>query len=251
MSKTSMACALSIDTVLSGARPNKVGGKGYLWTFTLVWTAPIKLACRSWSTMAERLVSVVGMQGVRVFELHPGIEDRSHGLHVHCVVGRWFDVRLVRRVCRSEGWSCHVQPIRSNPYYITKYLHKSERAECLAGRRLWAAFGLPKRKGGVAPKGSATRVRDVQLRSMRSAAFHVARANDPVKSLSGAVEFGRVKAAATAVMMAFMTVMMPDGGEGAPAMAGAIAPAVPAIANLDYMQTIPDGRLLWPVEWRI
>lgn len=178
---------MSIETLLDGVQ-------GYMWTFTLQWTAPIPEACRSWSQLARRLAEY-GFRGIRVFELHPGVDGRSHGLHVHTVSPGYYHVRDIRAICSLFGWSCHVGRIRKTALYVAKYLHKTVRAECLAGRRLWAAVGMPKRKGDDVPKGSATRVRDLELHSMRAAALLLARRRMAEENRNeGARHQGRIEA---------------------------------------------------------
>lgn len=246
---------MSIDTLLRDAPMNHHGAKGYLWTFTLVWTAPLSEGCKAWSKAAKALCAVLDFKGVRVFEMHPGVDGvRSHGLHVHCVCARRYKARDVRAVISRFGWNCHVAAIRKSAHYVTKYLHKAVRAVCLSGRRLWAAVGMPKRKGNVIPSGSATRARDLELHSVRAAAFAIARRQEASKVREDAKGFGklcygRIRAKATALVAAFYEIAgMPRDNAAQPTKEGARLNVEDP--NLDNTGTIFDGRVLWPVEWR-
>ena len=281
MSKSSTACAMSIETLLANTPENGLGGHGYMWTFTLVWTAPISQACESWSKVSAAMVAAIGFEGVRVFELHPGVDDRSHGLHVHCVTAKRFKVRLVRAVCSAFGWSCHVGAVRKTAQYICKYLHKATRAECLAGRRLWAAVGMKpcawrhtgvfKEKGRGrgkkrrywleevkvvtdrrwANKSKASRTKDLELRSLRSAAWRMAlerrraalrEKGESAPANAYRTDYGADRAAAQACYLAMFAVAGSVTGAGRSHATG-------TSPNLDYMGTFFDSRNFWPREW--
>lgn len=286
MSKSSTACAMSIENLLKGASLNRHGASGYMWTFTLQWTAPIKDACRSWSALSKMLVSSCDFEGVRVFELHPGVDDRSHGLHVHAVSARYYRIHDMRAVCSAFGWSCHVGAIRKTALYVCKYLHKSVRAECLAGRRLWAAVGLKPVKVGTGVFKSvgrghgknrrysivevkrtvdrlwngavrASRTCDLELHSLRAAAWAMAlkRRREGLYALESNApancyrqDYGVIRAQASRIYRAMFEVA--DN----PVWAGdqAERAGTPDTQNpkLDYMKTFFDGDLFYPKAWR-
>jgi len=115
----------------------------YLWTFTFADVLPYREAARRWSRFCRLvLVRGFGVQGVRVFELHPG----GHGLHVHCItrVGlRRAQVRAIWAAVSGFGlgrWDI-ARVAGESALYALKYVQKGSRSPGLGGVRLWATFG--------------------------------------------------------------------------------------------------------------
>lgn len=111
----------------------------YLWTFTFREVEALSDARKCWSVAAKNLKRRMAFRGLRVFELHPG----GHGLHVHVLTDKRFDVVQVRRIAQLYRFGrIHVKMIPKNKaHYVAKYLSKQTRALALKGCRLWAAFG--------------------------------------------------------------------------------------------------------------
>lgn len=133
LSRTVSALMHNVDRIAEGC------GWVYLWTFTRVEADPVAVSCVEWNKLSKRLVRECGLYGVRVYELHPG----GHGLHVHLVTGRRFDVGAVRAVVDRLGWGrLDVKRVPwKRRHYVAKYVTKAARAGELAGRRLWATLG--------------------------------------------------------------------------------------------------------------
>lgn len=138
MSRSGIAFAMSLDALVEGHRYCR------LWTFTLPGkdALPPREAGRMWGNLQRRLVREVGFFGVRAFELHPG----GHGLHVHAVASKYFDINHVRRLAKACGFGrVHVCCIPSDKArYIGKYLSKQQRFPELKGMRLFARVGASK-----------------------------------------------------------------------------------------------------------
>jgi|GEM_PF-4834486 len=150
--KSKLALQWSIDQLA-------LGGKLRMWTFTLPVVQDVKDSCHDWSTLCRALVDEVGFTGVRVFELH-----EYHGLHVHVVVNQFYPVTRLRAIARSYGWGrVHVKRCQKQPYYVAKYVSKSQREGAFRGRRLWATFGTC--------KAEMTRVKDIETTSGKSFAY--------------------------------------------------------------------------------
>lgn len=144
-------------------------GRLYFWTFTLPTKIPVKDAAKMWARLADYLKRhVPGFAGVRVFEEHPGRAffsllygvsfGESHGLHVHFLSTRFYDVSLVRHVAQNLGWGrIHVKRVDQNrervANYMAKYLSK-KRPENLKGMRLVGYVGMG---------GTRTRHKDVRF----------------------------------------------------------------------------------------
>lgn len=132
---------MSIDALVEGHKYCR------LWTFTLPGKDAIlpQQAGKMWGNLQRRLVREVGFFGVRAFELHPG----GHGLHVHAVASKYFDVNHVRRIAQACGFGrVHVCCIPvDKARYVGKYLSKQKRYPELKGMRLFARVGSSKFKG--------------------------------------------------------------------------------------------------------
>jgi len=132
---------MSLDSLVEGHRYCR------LWTFTIPGKDAIlpQQAGRMWGNLQRRLVRELGFFGVRAFELHPG----GHGLHVHAVASKYFDVNHVRRLAKACGFGrVHVCCIpRDKARYIGKYLSKQKRYPELKGMRLFARVGASKFAG--------------------------------------------------------------------------------------------------------
>jgi len=118
-----------------------------LWTFTVAQEQDARITAAMWRRLAAELKRSLGFCGIRVFEMHPG----GHGLHVHVVAEKYFNVRDVRFIAKRMGWGrLHVERIkgvgnsRNVAYYVAKYLSKfrdMRKEHGLKGMRVWAAFG--------------------------------------------------------------------------------------------------------------
>lgn len=148
----------------------------YFWTFTMKKALSIQDSIAAWNRFQKLMYKwgrhpKTGKQtifGLRVFELHPG----GHGLHVHVLFNRFININIVRRYAEMCGYFwIDVTRIRSHceadkvADYLTKYLSKQERAQCLKGRRLWAAIG----------KWGATKCKNIVVESEFVAAYHARR----------------------------------------------------------------------------
>lgn len=118
------------------------GRSVYLWTFTTADAPEPRECALRWKKAVSQLTRAIDFFGVRVFEMHPS----GHGMHVHLVTSRRFDVNLVRGITTRCGFGrINVKAIPSSAAnYVAKYLGK-QRA-CLAvqlprGVRAWAIVG--------------------------------------------------------------------------------------------------------------
>lgn len=121
----------------------------YFWTFTFREKLAVKTAIARWSEFVRSLWKMgqhlhtkeQTIIGLRVFELHPG----GHGLHIHALLNRRVDIRMIRRRAERYGFFW-IQVKRCNEGegmadYLGKYLSKQNRPEDLKGVRLWQAIG--------------------------------------------------------------------------------------------------------------
>jgi len=148
MNKTACACQFSLEAL----------GRGrdtvYLWTFTSPDVVPVDVCSQRWALLQRDLVRSMGVQGVRVYEMHPG----GHGLHVHLVVRNRIDVTAVRALSYKHGFG-RINVVKipaSESAYVAKYLTKSRRVNVLKGVRLWACIGKP---------DGASKVKDIVIDS--------------------------------------------------------------------------------------
>lgn len=125
--------------------------EGRMWTFTVPNRQPARITASMWRRTAYELKRSCGFNGIRVFEIHPN----GHGLHVHVVTGKYFNVNAVRKVTNRMGWGrIHVCRIKQGVAcgsrmgnvgrYLAKYLVKGQKLRKewgLKGFRMWAAFG--------------------------------------------------------------------------------------------------------------
>lgn len=134
MTKSGIACEFSIEALL---KDHKIA---YLWTFTFAEVLPEDVAARLWSRLAQDLRRQVGFYGVRCFELHPG----GHGLHIHFVTPRRYDVNHVRHYSDLHSFGrINVKRMPASAAgYIAKYLQKASRCPALKGKRLWSCVGF-------------------------------------------------------------------------------------------------------------
>jgi len=122
----------------------------YFWTFTSPEVIETKEFKRRWNIfliMLKRAFPKVPW--VRVFELHPGIDEdwNGHGLHIHALTNQLLDVNRVREIANSANLGrIHAKRI---PYgkatnYIAKYLDKTKRSKApiLKGMRLWQTINF-------------------------------------------------------------------------------------------------------------
>lgn len=122
-------------------------GRCYLWTFTLAEATAYTATRVAWNRLLTYLRrNFPSWAGIRVYEVHPGRDGLSHGLHVHVICNRWFSVGAIREISKAAGWGrIHVARVRGgSEYYVAKYLRK-RRPEALKGWRLHATFGMPVR----------------------------------------------------------------------------------------------------------
>jgi len=138
-------------------------GRLYMWTFTRIKQDAFLVMRAEWNKLLTYLRRrLPDWCGLRVYEVHPGRCGYSHGLHVHVLTNRFFDVRLVRAVCKSAGWGrVHVLRIAGERAgYVAKYLGK-KRPEALKGWRMVATFGAFDR----------TRFADIVVHTLRASLF--------------------------------------------------------------------------------
>jgi len=137
-------------------------GRGYLWTFTFAECLPVLELRSRWNHLLTLLRRALpNWCGVRVYEEHPGkYEGLTHGLHVHVITNRFFDVTVILGLARSSGWGrINVKRIKKGAErYVAKYLGK-RRPAGYKGWRLWASFG-----GGF----RRTRVADIVVDSFQA-----------------------------------------------------------------------------------
>ena len=81
----------------------------YLWTFTFRELLAVKETRKHWNHLLTLLLREwPNLQGLRVFELHPG----GHGLHVHLITNQFIDVNRARELATQAGWGrIHVIPM--------------------------------------------------------------------------------------------------------------------------------------------
>jgi len=145
------------------------GGRLYLWTFTFADAVDYTALRVAWNRLLTYLRrKLPDWSGIRIYEVHPGKWDVSHGLHVHVTCNRRHDVNLVRAVCKSAGWGrVHVKRLRAKDrFYAGKYLAKMKRPAALRGWRLVGNFNL---------KG-ATRLIDIFVNGLRPSLFRLGHA---------------------------------------------------------------------------
>jgi len=128
----------------------------YLWTFTTADAPEPKECAFRWKKAVSQLTRSLDFFGVRVFEMHPS----GHGMHVHLVTSRRFDVNLVREITTRCGFGrINVKSIpASASKYVAKYLGKQRGCSAVQlpkGTRAWAIVG----KGNF---GLYTRVKDCE-----------------------------------------------------------------------------------------
>lgn len=131
--RTKHACIFSMNRLLKGKQ------HAFLWTFTFPDTCSFEVGATRWSNLSKDLVRYFEFRGVRVFELHPG----GHGLHIHVVTDRYYDVHKVLRLAKSHGLGrTNVKRLPANAVeYVAKYLSKQRRNPVLKGKRLWQCVG--------------------------------------------------------------------------------------------------------------
>jgi len=137
MIKSRLACMASV---------NELSGKLYLWTFTRRHAEPYLETRGQWNKLLTYLKrEFPALSGVRVFEVHPGQDGGSHGVHVHLATNAFLDVNLVRKIAKLAGWGrvhvARVKNVGAVGHYLAKYLVKEKRIGPLKGWRLWSAFG--------------------------------------------------------------------------------------------------------------
>lgn len=141
-------------------------GRLYLWTFTLPSRMEPRYGAKKWNNLLHSLRKhVPDWSGIRVFERHPGggsgflsfipgavQSDESHGLHVHFLCSRFYDISLVLNACKRSGWGrVHVVRVRGGKEgkrraadYLAKYLHK-KRHPSMKGIRLVGHVNMPEK----------------------------------------------------------------------------------------------------------
>ena len=124
-------------------------GEAYMWTFTWPTVVDLMVTRKAWNHFLNGgsglLRSFPDVSGLRVFELHPGVDrEHSHGLHIHFVVNQRLPIDIMRIIASRAGFGrIHVKKIKEKKHalYLSKYLQKQDRDEALVSCRLWAAFG--------------------------------------------------------------------------------------------------------------
>jgi len=156
MIKSRIACIANVNT-LSG------NGRLYLWTFTTRESQAYKRTRDGWNKFLTYLKrEFPSLSGIRVFEVHPGVGEWSHGVHIHLVTDSFLDVNRVRITAKLAGWGrVHVSRVKRSEavaHYLAKYLTKEKRVPGLKGWRLWATFG------GI----QKTKVSDIECHSFQA-----------------------------------------------------------------------------------
>ena len=141
-SKTQLAFEWSIDELYKVSHMH--GRRLYFWTFTFRECLDVHVARKLWSELLNRLRKKrLRMFGVRRFEMHPN----GHGVHVHMILDERIDVNTIRPMAQAIGFGrIHVvrlglKDLEKTCKYMTKYMAKEDRPECLKGVRLWANCG--------------------------------------------------------------------------------------------------------------
>lgn len=135
----------------------------YFWTLTFK-SVPYsdEAAMEDWNILSKRLQHhVMGIQGVRVAELH-----RSHGIHFHLIINKRIAIRRMKRIAygcgrligRDRYTDFGIMSVskcdRNTISYLCKYLTKEYRSDNhFGGRRRWGTIG------GLRP----VRVRDIEV----------------------------------------------------------------------------------------
>ena len=130
--KSKLACQYNIGNLAKGR------DYLYLWTFTFPDVVSYRHGADRWMKAQRDLVRSAEFYGVRVYEIHPG----GHGLHIHVVTNRRFDVRVIRGICEKHGFG-RINVVRipvDRGKYISKYITKS-RDLIYKGCRVWAVIG--------------------------------------------------------------------------------------------------------------
>lgn len=159
----------------------------YLWTFTTADSpSPAECSLR-WKQAVSQLTRKLGFFGVRVFEMHPG----GHGMHVHLVTSKRFDVSAVRVITTRAGFGrIHVKSIPScHASYIAKYLSKQRKSDSETtlprGVRSWAIVGR-------SFFGEYTRVKDCQVKSPQKGVYNLLSTLYPTSPGLASLALGRV-----------------------------------------------------------
>lgn len=217
--KSRTALEHSIDSL-------RVGGYLRLWTFTLPVVLSIPDACERWRLLLHELVSQVGFDGIRVYELH-----ENHGLHVHVVVNKFYSVDRLRFIAGVCGWGrTNVKRTNKNPYYVAKYVSTNQREGAFSHRRLWASFGTSSRL-------TCSKCRDIQVDSALGDAFKAVELEPWLiaRRLKGGCLRGSDYSRYIKNAFGNFSVWC-AGGEVGPGLTGRASP--PATPNLVYKETM-------------
>ena len=122
----------------------------FFWTFTAPEVLEPQEFKRRWNNFLRNLKRAFPkVAWVRVFELHPGVDEdwNGHGLHIHALTNRLLDVDIVREVAnQAQLGRIHAKriPHGKATNYIAKYLDKTKRsnAPILKGMRLWQTINF-------------------------------------------------------------------------------------------------------------
>lgn len=125
-------------------------GRLYFWTFTF------KQVHHAWQYAHLWHAFTLGLEhccpddtlGMRVLQMHPGIDGRGHGFHYHCLFNRYIDARRVWRLCRLHGMGCDAQRVKRADYdrsiaYLSRYLTVEAMDFPIRVRRVASMFGFP------------------------------------------------------------------------------------------------------------
>lgn len=126
-----------------------------------------------WNALWKRIAAEFpAVQGVRVYELHPG----GHGIHVHAIFSSYLRVERVRALAGAAGWGrVHVfHPRRSWSRYLAKHLRKSSLGKFNRGTRKWGCC-----------KFQGNRVCDIRVDSDLAHNMKVVRSLNPGRAVSG------------------------------------------------------------------
>jgi len=154
----------------------------YLWTITSKQTTEPKVFTRQMNNCFRQLKrKFQDFAAVRVWEYHTGKtmlingitlknkqdEATPHGLHCHLLTPRFLNVIRVREVIKQHKKAIFQVNVVKVPTlkglnYLSKYLSKSERPDCMKSARMWSTINFD------AMQIEKAYVKDLETNSFRS-----------------------------------------------------------------------------------
>ncbi len=171
--KRGLSSAKSVAAFKQSAQTLAEGHKSlYMWTITSKKTLEPKQFTKLMHTVFDKLKrQYPDVPFLRVWEWHPGTtingEEMSHGLHCHLISTRFMHVLQVRTMIQTiktklgtNLLQCNVVkvPAKKGINYLSKYLVKGEKPECLKNMRMWGAINFD----------GKSKVSDMERKSFRS-----------------------------------------------------------------------------------